>query len=142
MSPGLQRARDGVMTAASQDTRTRVERTEEELSWAGLALAGTIRAAELAVIVLIALLVCPPLAILTVVVVVPLIALALVIGAVAAVIALPVFVVRHLHRHRAPHAHALVHRLARLGREDSALAASRVRRIAARAQATLHARPR
>ena len=132
------------MTTATEDTRTRVERTEEELSWAGLALAGTIRAAELAVIVVIALLVCPPLAILTVVVVVPLIALAVVIGAVAAVIALPVFVVHHLHRHRAPHAHAhaLVHRLARRGREDSALAASRVRRIVGRALATLHARPR
>jgi hypothetical protein len=130
------------MTAASEDTRTRVERTEEELSWAGLALAGTIRTGELAVIAVIALLVCPPLAILTVVVVVPLIALALVIGAVVAVIALPVFVIRHLHRHRAPHAHALVHRLAQAGRQDSALAASRVRRIAARAQETLYARSR
>jgi hypothetical protein len=128
----------------SDHTQTHLEHTEEELSWVGLALAGTIRVAELAVIVVIALLVCPPLAILTVVVVVPLIALALVIGAVAAVIALPVFVVHHLHRHRATHAHAhaLVHRVAQLGREDSALAASRVRRIAARAQATLHARPR
>jgi predicted membrane metal-binding protein len=127
------------MTAPSEDTRTALERTEEELSWAGLALAGTLRAAEFAVIAVIALLVCPPLAILTVVVVAPLIALAVVIGAVASVIALPVFVVRHLHRHRAPHAHALVHRLARLGREDSALAASRVRRLARRAQAKLYA---
>jgi hypothetical protein len=135
MSP---RPRDGVMTAPSEDPSTRLERTEEELSWAGLAVAGAIRAAELAVIVLIALLVSPPLMILTVVVVVPFIALAVVIGAVAAVIALPVFVIRHLHRHRASHAHDLVHRLARLGREDSALAASRVRRIAARAQAKLH----
>ncbi len=130
------------MTAASEETRTRVEHIEEELSWVGLALAGTLRAIELAVIVLIALLVCPPLAILTVVVVVPLLALALVVGAVVAVIALPVFVVRHLHRHRSPRAHALVHRLAQAGRKDSALAASRVRRAAARAQATLHARPR
>ena len=86
------------------DTHTRLERTEEELSWVGLALA-------------------------------------VVIGAIAAIIALPVFVIRHLHGHRAPHAHALVHRLAQLGREDSALAASRVRRIAARAQATLHSGP-
>ena len=44
-------------------------------------------------IVLIVLLVCPPLAILTVVVVVPIIALAVVIPAVVAVIALPVFLV-------------------------------------------------
>jgi hypothetical protein len=134
---GAQRARDGAMTT-SEATHAGLEHTEEELSWVGLAVAGTIRAAELAVIALIALLVCPPLAILTVVVVVPLIALAVVIGAVAAVIALPVFVVRHLHRHRAPHAHELVHRLARLGRKDSALAASRVRRLAARAQAKLY----
>jgi hypothetical protein len=114
------------------------ERIEEELSWAGLAVAGTLRAVEFAVIAVIVLLVCPPLAILTVVVVVPLIALAVVIGAVALVIALPVFVVHHLHRHRAPHAHALVHRLAQAGRKDSALAASRVRRLAARAQAKLY----
>ena len=126
------------MNGPTEDTRTRVERTEEELSWIGLAVAGTLRAVEFAVIALIALLVCPPLAILTVVVVVPLVALALVIGAVAAVIALPVFVVRHLHRHRAPHAHALVHRLAQLGRKDSALAASRARRLVARAQAKLY----
>jgi hypothetical protein len=49
-----------------------------------------------------------------------------------------VLVVRHLHRHRAPHAHALVHRLAQLGRKDSGLAASGVRRLAARAQAKLY----
>jgi hypothetical protein len=121
-----------------KDTRIPLDRTEAELSWLGLAVAGTIRTAELAVIALIALLVCPPLAILTVVVVVPLIALAVVIGAVAAVIALPVLVVRHLHRHRAPRSHELVHRLARLGRNDSAWAASRVRRLAARAQAKLY----
>ncbi len=124
----------------TDDTQTRLERTEEELSWAGLALAGTLRTAEFAVIAIIALLVCPPLAILTVVVIVPLIALAVVIGAVAAVIALPVFVIRQLHHHRAPHAEALVHRLARLGRQDSAVAASRLRRLAGRAQAKLHVR--
>jgi hypothetical protein len=126
------------MTVPGEYTQTTLERTEEELSWAGLAVAGTLRTAELAVIAVIALLVCPPLAILTVVVVVPLIALALVIGAIAAVIALPVFVVRHLHRHRATHAHTLVHRLAQLGRQDSAVAASRVRGLAARAQAKLY----
>ena len=128
------------MATPSEDPRTTLERTEEELSWAGLALAGTLRAGEFAVLAVIALLVSPPLAILTVVVVAPLIALALVVGAVVAVIALPVLVVRHLHRHRAPHAHELVHRLARLGRKDSALAASRLRRLAARAQAKLHVR--
>jgi hypothetical protein len=52
-----------------------------------------------------------------------------------------VFVIRHLHRHRAPRAHELVHRLARLGRDDSALAASRMRRLAARVQAKLYRKP-
>ena len=121
--------------------QTRLEHAEEELSWVGLALAGTIRAGEFAVIAVIALLVCPPLAILTVVVVVPFLALALVVGAVVAVIALPVFVVHHLHRHRAPNAHARVHRLAALGRKESAQAASGVRRAGARALAKLHRAP-
>ena len=53
-----------------------VERAEEELSWAGLAAAETIRVAELAAIALAALLVCPPLLILLVIVVVPTIVVA------------------------------------------------------------------
>jgi hypothetical protein len=122
---------------AATDTHAFAERSEEELSWAGLAIAETIRAVEVAVIALAALLVCPPLLILAVVVLVPAIALAVVVGTVVAMIALPVFVVRHLHRHRAGEAHARVHRLARLGRQDSALAASRLRRLVARAQAKL-----
>ena len=124
----------------STDTHTLAERSEEELSWAGLALAETIRVVELAVIVLAALLFCPPLLILAVVVIVPAIALAVVVGAVVALIALPVFVVRHLHRRRAGEAHARVHRLAQLGRQDSALAASGLRRGAARLQAKLYVR--
>jgi hypothetical protein len=125
------------MTAVTEDAHTLTERSEEELSWAGLAVAETLRAAELAVIALAALLFCPPLLILAVVVVVPAIALAVVVGAVVSVIALPVFVVRHLHRHRAGEAHARVHRLARWGREDSALARSWLRRLVARGQAKL-----
>jgi hypothetical protein len=117
---------------------TTLEHVEEELSWAGLAVAYALRAGEVALIVLLALLVSPPLMVATVVVVVPLIALAVVTAAIAAVVALPVLVVRRLHRHRTPDAHAVVHRLAKLGRDDSAIAASRVRRLAARLQAKLH----
>ena len=118
-----------------------VERSEEELSWAGLAVAETLRAAELAVIAIGALLICPPLAILAVVVVVPTVAIAVVVGAVAAVISLPVFVIRHLHRHRAGSGHERVHRLAQLGRKDTAQAASGARRLAHRAQAKLYRTP-
>jgi hypothetical protein len=98
-----------------------VQRAEEELSWAGLALAETLRAGELAVIVLGSLLICPPLLILAAVVLVPAIALAAIVGALAAVIAAPVFVIRRLHRHRAGRAHEHVHRLARLGRVTAKL---------------------
>jgi hypothetical protein len=78
-----------------------LERVEEELSWAGLAVAETLRAVELAAIGLLVLLVCPPLFILAVVVIVPAIAVAAVVG----MIALPVLAVRHFHRHRAAHVH-------------------------------------
>ena len=100
------------MTETQEST---IEHIEEELSWAGLAIAYMLRAAEVALIVLIALLVCPPLMIAAFVVVAPLALIAVVVAALAAVIALPVLVVRRLHRHRTPDAHALVHRLARLG---------------------------
>jgi hypothetical protein len=93
-----------------------VEHTEEELSWAGLALAETLRAGELAVIVLGSLLICPPLFILAAVVLVPAVALAAIVGALAVIIASPVFAVRHLHHRTAGRAHEHVHRLARLGR--------------------------
>jgi hypothetical protein len=120
----------------------RVEHAEEELSWAGLAVGETIRAVELAVLAIGALLICPPLAILAVVVIVPAIAVAVVVGAVASVIALPVFAVRHLHRHRSADPHAHVRRLARLGRDDAAAAGSRLRRIAGRVLYRTPATPR
>ena len=95
------------------DTPTRVERAEEELSWAGLAVAGTIRVAELALVAVVLLIFAPPLAILAVVVIVP----AVVVAALVGMIALPVLAVRHFHRHRADHAHHhWVRRLTALGR--------------------------
>jgi hypothetical protein len=119
----------------TEDTRTSVERTEEELSSAGLVVAETLRVAELVVIGLVSLLFVPPLAILAVVVLLPAVAL----GALAAVIALPVLVVRHFHRHRGDHAHHQVRRLAGLGRARAATATSRLHRGLARAAAKLGA---
>ena len=81
---------------------------KEGLSWAGLAVAETIRVVELAVIALGLLMICPPLLILLVVVLVPTIAVAAVVSA----IALPVYGVVHYHRHRAEHTHH--HRVRRL----------------------------
>jgi hypothetical protein len=118
-----------------------IERSEEVLSAAGVAAVATVRVAELAAIAVVALLVVPPLAILVVVVVVPVIALAALVALVAAVVAVPVFVVRHAHRHRAAHAHRVVRRLADLGRSEETATTSRVRRVVARAQRKLYAKP-
>jgi hypothetical protein len=117
---------------------TSLERSEEALTWAGLAAAETLRAAELAAIALAALLVCPPLLILLVIVVVPSAALA----GLVALVALPVLVVRHFHRHRAGRAHLHVRRLAELGHARAGTATTWMERVPARALAKLSARPR
>jgi predicted membrane metal-binding protein len=129
------------MPTSANEPLSSIERTEEALSWAGVAAVATLRVAELAAIVVAVLLVVPPLAILVAVVVVPAIALTAVVGLIAAAVALPVFVVRHVHRHRAAHAHQVVRRLADLGRSEHAAASSRVRRVVARAQQKLYVKP-
>jgi hypothetical protein len=73
-----------------------IERTEDDLSWAGLAFAELLQVGEVALVALIALLVTPPLLILAVVVLVP----ALIVAAVCGLVALPVMAVRHHHRRR------------------------------------------
>jgi hypothetical protein len=118
-----------------------IERSEEVLSWAGVAAVATIRVVELAAIAIAALLVVPPLAILVVVVVAPIFALTALIALVSAAVAVPVFVVRHAHRHRAAHAHQVVRRVADLGRSEQAPTMSRVRRVVARAQRRLYVKP-
>jgi hypothetical protein len=129
------------ITEQAHDPADAIERTEEVLSWAGLAAVATIRIVELVAIIAAVLLFVPPLAILAVVVVVPAIALTAVVALLAAVVAGPVFVIRHVHRHRAAHAHHVVRRLADLGRSEQAAATSRVRRVVARAQRKLYAKP-
>jgi hypothetical protein len=88
------------------------ERIEEVSSEIGLVGALTLRAVEVGTLVLIGLLVCPPLFILVVVVVVPLVALTVLVSLIAAVLATPYLIVRHVRGHRAGHA-VLRHRLGR-----------------------------
>ena len=64
---------------------------------------------------LIGLLVCPPLAILAVLVVVPLLVIALVLGLLAAVLSTPYLLVHHLRGHHG-HLSLLAHRLRHAGR--------------------------
>ncbi|TML07264.1 MAG: hypothetical protein E6G41_05085 [Actinobacteria bacterium] len=94
--------------------QTSSERTEERLAFIELAAAGLVRSAEVAAVVLIVLLVCPPLLILLVVVAVPLAALAVLVAIVFGVVAIPYRIASHLRGRRAHHTHIVVHRLKRL----------------------------
>jgi hypothetical protein len=70
------------------------------------------RAAEVGIVVLLGLLVCPPLLILAVVVAAPLIAVSALVAAVVAAIAVPTVLVRHVRAHHRAHGTTLfLHRL-------------------------------
>jgi hypothetical protein len=102
------------------------EKLEEDASLAGLAVAEGLRAIEVAAIVLIGLLVCPPLAILAVVVVIPLLLAALVLGLLAAVLTTPYLLVRHFRSPHGGHVSVLAHRLRLAGRAVLDLAPHRI----------------
>jgi Flp pilus assembly protein TadB len=74
-----------------------------------------VRGVEVAAVVFIGLLVCPPLAILAVVVLVPLLAIAIVVGLLVAIVAGPYLLVRHVREHHRTHrSSVVVHHLRRL----------------------------
>jgi hypothetical protein len=85
-----------------------VEIGEEALEYTG----GGLRIVEVALVVFLGLLICPPLLILAVVVAAPLVALALVVAAVAAAVVVPTLLVRRvLAHHREHHSTLFLHRL-------------------------------
>ena len=96
---------------AAADARSRAEKLEEEASLAGVVAADTLRAGEVALVVLIGLLVCPPLAILVFVVFAPLFVAALVLGLFAAIISTPYLLVHHFRGHDGGHLALLAQRL-------------------------------
>jgi hypothetical protein len=79
---------------------TSLEKSEETATTVGLVASESFRVVEIVGIGLLALVFCPPLLILVVVVGVPLLAIAAVLALVAAILAVPVVVVRHLHLRR------------------------------------------
>ena len=85
------------MTTAQQ------ERIEHLALEADVAVGGGLRAVEVAAVVLVGLLVCPPLAILVVVVAVPLLVTAVVLGLLGAVLATPYVLVQHFRGHPGGH---------------------------------------
>ena len=103
------------MTNSKLITSSPAEKLEEDALLAGEAVAVTLRGIEIAAVVLLGLLVCPPLAILVVLVVAPLLVLALVLGLLAAVVSTPYLLVHHFRGHH-DHLSALAHRLRRAAR--------------------------
>ena len=87
-----------------------IEEIEEAATFAGLAVALALRAVSVGAVVLLGLLVCPPLLILTFLVVAPIVAAAVVVSLVAAVLATPYLLVRHLRGHEVPHASVFARR--------------------------------
>ena len=104
------------MNTPTYEPLTTAEKLEEDASLAGLAVAEALRGVEVAAVVLVGLLVCPPLAILVFLVVVPVLVLGLVLGLLVAVLSTPYLLVHHFRaRHRA-HGPLFVPRLRHAGR--------------------------
>ena len=103
------------MTNSKLITSSPAEKLEEDALLAGEAVAVTLRGIEIAAVVLLGLLVCPPLAILVVLVVAPLLVLALVLGLLAAVVSTSYLLVHHF-RGQHDHLSLLAHRLRRAAR--------------------------
>jgi hypothetical protein len=103
-----------------------VEKLEEDALVGGYAAAGAVRGVEIAAIVLLGLLICPPLAILAVVVVVPLLAIGLVFALLAAIVTVPYVIVQRVRGHHGGHGAILAHRLRAAGRAVLDLAPHRI----------------
>jgi uncharacterized membrane protein len=112
--------------AHAYEPRSPSARIDEIASEADLAAGGALRAVEVAAVVLLGLLVCPPLMILAVVVVVPLLVIALVIGLVVAVLSAPYLLVHHFRGPDRAHLPLLAHRLRHAGRALVDLAPHRI----------------
>jgi hypothetical protein len=110
----------------SADDMTTPKRFEEDALLAGEVAAGALRGVEVAAVVLLGLLVCPPLAILVVLVVVPLLVAALVIGLLVAVVSTPYLLVHHFRSPHGGHLSLLAQRLRRAGRALVDLAPHRI----------------
>jgi hypothetical protein len=107
-------------------TNPTTQKLEEDALLAGEVAAGALRGVEVAAVVLIGLLVCPPLAILVVVVVVvPLLLIALVLGLLLAVVTTPYLLVHHFRGHH-DHLWQLARRLRHAARALIDLAPHRI----------------
>ena len=108
------------------DAHPRLEKLEEDASLAGVAAGDALRAGEVALVVFLGLLVCPPLAILVFVVFAPLLVAALIGGLLFAILSAPYLLVHHFRGHDRGHLPLLAHRLRHAGRALIDLAPHRI----------------
>jgi hypothetical protein len=102
---------------------------EQDAEVAGVAAAGSLRAIEVAAVVLVGLLVSPPLAILAVLVAIPLLIAAAALALLAVIFGTPYLIVQHLRGHHG-HLTVLKHRLRVAGRAVSDLAPHKIHHAA------------
>jgi hypothetical protein len=114
------------IAADAYEPYSRAEQLEEDAALAGLAAGEALRAVEVAAVVLLGLLVCPPLAILAFLLVVPVLVTAIVLGVLVAVLSTPYLLVHHFRGHHGGHSALLVHRLRAAGGAVRALAPHRI----------------
>ena len=103
-------------SSTTHEPFTPTDELEEDAADAGLAAGEALRAVEIAGVVLLGLLVCPPLAILAVLVVIPALVIALILGVIAAVLSAPYLLVHHFRGHDRRHLPLVAERLRRAGR--------------------------
>ena len=114
---------------------TTSEQIEEDATLAEVAVVGGLRAVEVAAIVFVGLLVCPPLAILAVLVVIPLLMAALALALLAAILGVPYLIVQHFRGHPGGHLSLLTRRLRAAGHALLDLAPHRIHADARRLHA-------
>jgi hypothetical protein len=102
-------------TNSTYEPLSTAETLEEDAALASVAVGDTVRVVEVVGFVLFGLLICPPLAILAVVVVVPLVLMALLVGLIAAVFSVPYLLTHRLRGHRG-HGALFAQRLRHAGR--------------------------
>lgn len=124
------------MTTTKTAGHLTAEQLEQDAVLAGEAASGALRAAEVAAVVFIGLLVCPPLAILAVLVVIPILMAGLALAILAAILGVPYLIVQHLRGHPGGHLSVLRHRLSAAGRALLDLAPHRIHAAARRHAAT------
>jgi hypothetical protein len=115
-----------VTSSDAYEPRSASEEIEQVASEAEVAAGGALRGVGLVAVVLLGLLVCPPLAILVVVVVAPLIVIAIGLGLIVGVLSAPYLLVHHFRAHDGRHLSLLSHRLHRAGRALVDLAPYRI----------------